>query len=127
MPVAHSRNMLICQELFPLEPGPQLLQGKSLQIGLGGVRRPHRGNLDAGDAVDCGDLHRIADGNELEIDRVLFAGFGHESGGLRRLEKGLDQEFDLFGLLVRKHVAGAGHHFCSPIAQARLEVGGVAR
>ena len=65
-----------------------------LQVGLGRARRPHCRDLDAGQAVDGGHLHRIADRGELEID-ITLAVLGHELGLLRRLIEVLDPVLDL--------------------------------
>ena len=47
------------------------------------LARTHDRNLDAGQAVDGDDLHRIADHDELEIDLAVF-GLGHGCGLWRR-------------------------------------------
>src|SRR5215218_3648968 len=122
---AHSRNMLISRQLFPLETQPQLLQRQLLQIGLRGAGRPHRRNLDAGPAIDRGHLHHVADRGELEID-LVFAVLGHELSHLRGLSELLEPVLDLFRLLIRQHVAGACDHRRRRVAKAGLEVVGVA-
>src|SRR6187551_2679162 len=53
---------------FPGQPGLELAECQPLKIGLRGAGRTHHGNFGAGQRIDRDDLHRSADGGELEID-----------------------------------------------------------